>query len=95
MKIIMTAMLILILTGCASYEVKDAQGKVIETGSTGGFGRDLTHTRITTVTAMVNGQPVTTVTTDAISSTSNVAGVLGAVNGVLGTLVDGAGKLKP
>lgn len=96
MKLIPISLLILFLTGCATFVVKDGQGNIIEQGEASGFGRDLTHTKTTvSTTLIVQGLPVTTTTTtDSITSTSNVANTMNAANGILGTLIDGAGKMS-
>ena len=95
--LVVLLVLISILNGCATYVVKDGAGNIVEQGSSGGFGRDIVHTKVTvTMTTIVNGTPVTqTTSTDSISSTSNVANVMGAMNQILGTIVDASAKLKP
>ena len=91
---VLIAVIFLFLTGCASYVVKDGAGNIIEQGDAYGFGRDLTHVRTTTITTtVVSNSPVTqTIITDSTSSSSNVASVLSAANGVLGTLIAGGEK---
>jgi hypothetical protein len=94
---LMILSMILLLEGCATYTVKDGAGNILEQGQAAGFGRDMVHTKTTiSTTTIEQGLPVTqTVSTDSISSTSNVANVLSATNQILGTLVDAAGKFKP
>lgn len=76
------------VTGCASYKIKDEFGRVISQGECNGFMR--------TITVTEKYDPITGSCIERkISTDSNTKEVLMGINELIDTTVDTMGKIKP
>jgi hypothetical protein len=97
-KILLAAAIILAISGCASTQLLDRDGKVKWTVNTRRF--DCDHVafvnQTTTTVKAPDGTVTTTVSeTSAIGCKGDTADVLNAASGLAGTLGDVASKFKP
>jgi hypothetical protein len=75
------------LTGCASYQIKDSDGKIISQGNTTGFGR--------TITVIEEYNEAGRCLKRQITTESNIKEAFGALNELMDTTIDTAAKIKP
>jgi len=87
MKLILSVCLLAFLVGCASYEIKDEQGRIVSSGSTSGIMR--------TITVVEEYNELGQCTKRSISTESNTKDVLMGLNEFIDTAIDTAGKIKP
>jgi len=92
-KILIGAILMIMLAGCATYEtyVLDPDTKqlvLVGKGSTDGFLRDIIVTR-------VYDKDTGKLVQETIAGTSTTANILGVVNQIIGTLAEIGEKFKP
>ncbi|HCE46157.1 MAG TPA: hypothetical protein DET40_21645 [Lentisphaeria bacterium] len=85
MKRLIAISLILLLSGCASTDIYDGNGKLLYHLEGRGFGRDLGGC----IEKNADGSEKVTFT-----CASNVASIMGAINDFAGILIAGAGNLK-
>ena len=87
MFVLMLLMLTLTLTGCASYVVKDADGKIVSSGDATGFLRTITVTEKYDADGKLRERK--------ISTDSTTKEVLMGLDKFIDTAVNTASKLKP
>ena len=77
----------LMLSGCASYVIRDGSGKIVSKGNTHGF--------LWTITVVEKYDKAGRCTERRISSDSHTKDILLGLDSLIDTTVDTAAKLKP